>query len=101
MKSQRPIIPYYWHTNPTGVKNGRRRGWIEYSGVQPQNQWQGLGRAALLAGLRQLQAVGAETALLGTYTANKTAVNLYETMGFTRLAIPETPAYQKIYSPHA
>jgi ribosomal protein S18 acetylase RimI-like enzyme len=83
------------------AQSGRRRGWIDYIGVRPENQRQGLGRAMLLAGLRQLQAAGAEMALLGTNTANKSAVNLYETTGFTRLATPETPAYQKIYSPHA
>ncbi len=83
------------------AQSGRRRGWIEYLGVRPENRRQGLGRAALLAGLRQLQAAGAETALLGTMNSNKTAVNLYETTGFTRLATPETPAYQKTYSLHA
>jgi ribosomal protein S18 acetylase RimI-like enzyme len=77
------------------AQSGRRRGWIEYLGVRPENRRQGLGRAALLAGLRQLQAAGAETALLGTNTANKSAVNLYETTGFTRLATVETTAYQK------
>ena len=83
------------------AQSDRRRGWIEYLGVRSENRRQGLGRAALLAGLRQLQAVGVEVALLGTMNSNKTAVNLYETMGFTRLATPETPAYQKIYWPHA
>jgi mycothiol synthase len=77
------------------VQSGRRRGWIEYLGVRPENRRQGLGRAALLAGLRQLQTAGAETALLGTNTANRSAVNLYETTGFTRLAAVETTAYQK------
>ncbi|MBE2201492.1 MAG: GNAT family N-acetyltransferase [Anaerolinea sp.] len=83
------------------AQSGRRRGWIDYIGVRPENQRQGLGRAMLLAGLRQLQAAGVEVALLGTMNSNKTAVNLYETTGFTRLATPETPAYQKIYWPHA
>jgi mycothiol synthase len=78
------------------VQSGRRRGWIEYIGVRPEKRRQGLGRAALLAGLRQLQTAGAETALLGTNTANKSAVNLYETTGFTRLATLEMPAYQRI-----
>jgi ribosomal protein S18 acetylase RimI-like enzyme len=59
-------------------------------------------RASLtpLARLRQLQAAGAETALLGTMNSNKSAVKLYETTGFTRLETLETPGYQKIYSPH-
>jgi len=83
------------------AQSGLRRGWIEYIGVRPENRWQGLGRVLLLAGLRQLQAAGAEMALLGTNTANKSAVNLYETTGFTRLATAATPAYQKSYSPHA
>jgi len=83
------------------AQSGRRRGWIDYIGVRPENRRQGLGRAMLLAGLRQLQAAGVEIALLGTNTANKSAVNLYETTGFARLATPETPAYQKSYSPHA
>jgi mycothiol synthase len=83
------------------AQSGRRRGWIEYLGVRPENRRQALGRAALLAGLRQLQTAGAETALLGTNSANESAVNLYETTDFTRLATPQTPAYQKIYPPHA
>jgi GNAT superfamily N-acetyltransferase len=83
------------------AQSGRRRGWIEYIGVRPENRRQGLGRAVLLAGLRQLQAAGAETALLGTNTANKSAIKLYETTGFTRLETLETLGYQKIYSPHA
>jgi mycothiol synthase len=78
------------------AQSGRRRGWIEYLGVRLENRRQGLGRAVLLAGLRQLQAAGAETALLGTNTANESAVNLYETTGFTRLATLEMPAYQRI-----
>jgi mycothiol synthase len=77
------------------AQSGRRRGWIEYLGVRPQKRRQGLGRAALLAGLRQLQAAGAETVLLGTMSSNRSAVNLYKTTGFTRLATVETMAYQK------
>jgi ribosomal protein S18 acetylase RimI-like enzyme len=50
----------------------------------------------LLAGLRQLQAAGVETALLGTMSSNQSAVKLYETTGFTRLATVETTAYEKI-----
>lgn len=80
------------------AQSGRRRGWIEYLGVRPENRRQGLGRAALLAGLRQLQAAGAETALLGTMSSNRSAVNLYETTGFTRLESLETTAYQKSLS---
>jgi ribosomal protein S18 acetylase RimI-like enzyme len=81
------------------AQSGRRRGWIEYLGVRPENQRQGFGRAALLAGLRQLQAAGSEMALLGTLNSNKSAVNLYEATGFTRLATLETQPYQKIYAP--
>jgi mycothiol synthase len=77
------------------AQSGRRRGWIEYLGVRPEKRQQGLGRAVLLAGLRQLQTAGAETALLGTMNSNISAVNLYETVGFTRLATVETVAYQK------
>jgi mycothiol synthase len=83
------------------AQSGRRRGWIEYLGVRPENRRQGLGRVMLLAGLRQLQTAGVETALLGTNTANKSAVNLYEATGFTRLVTLEMRVSQKIYSPHA
>jgi ribosomal protein S18 acetylase RimI-like enzyme len=78
------------------AQSGRRRGWIEYLGVRPEKRRQGLGRAALLAGLRQLQAAGVETALLGTMSSSQSAVKLYETTGFTRLATVETTAYEKI-----
>lgn len=60
---------------------GRRDGWVDLVGTLPELRGKGLGRAALLAGLRQLQAQGATRALLGTQSTNS-AQRLYASAGF-------------------
>jgi mycothiol synthase len=59
----------------------RRDGWIDLVGVRPELRGKGLGRAVLLAGLRQLQALGVTRALLGTQSTNN-AQRLYTSVGF-------------------
>ena len=67
------------------AQSGRNEGWIQLLGVRRGFRKRGLGRAALLAGLRYLQGAGAETALLDVDAANPTgALRLYEGAGFTR-----------------
>ena len=60
---------------------GRRDGWVDLVGTRPELRGKGLGRAVLLAGLCQLQALGAARALLGTQSTNS-AQRLYASVGF-------------------
>ena len=60
---------------------GRRDGWVDLVGTRPELRGRGLGRAALLAGLRQLRTQGANRALLGTQSTNS-AQRLYTSVGF-------------------
>lgn len=77
--------------------NGAERmGWIDYVGTRPEHQRLGLGRAALVAGLAQLTAWGAHTALLVTISTNVPAVGLYHATGFEPLALTEMPSYEKL-----
>jgi mycothiol synthase len=72
----------------------QRIGWIDYVGTKPEYQHQGLGRAILLASLRQLQLWGAEKAMLITISTNTPAVRLYQAVGFAQQHIPERPSYE-------
>jgi ribosomal protein S18 acetylase RimI-like enzyme len=51
-------------------------------GTHPEFQRLGLGRAALLEGLRRLQTYGAATAYVGTSAANHRSQGLYQSAGF-------------------
>ncbi len=77
------------------ARSGQRVGWIDYVETRPEQQRRGLGRAALLAGLRQVREWGAETAALITVNTNTPALKLYETVGFARMEISEVPGYEK------
>jgi mycothiol synthase len=62
---------------------GRSEGWISLLGSRRGYRNLGLGRAVLLAGLRRLQADGAESAVLGVDASSPTgATRLYESVGF-------------------
>lgn len=74
-------------------------GWIDYVQTSPDYLRRGLGRAALCAGLRQLKAWGAETAMLVTLTNNTPAVALYRAAGFEEAAVSEAASYQKTVTP--
>lgn len=64
-------------------RQGRREGWISLLGTRRGYRGVGLGRALLLAGLRQLKADGADAALLGVDASSLTgATKLYESVGF-------------------
>lgn len=65
-------------------RSGRQEGWVSLLGSRRGYRKLGLGRAALLAGLRQLKADGADTALLGVDADSPTgATRLYESAGFS------------------
>jgi ribosomal protein S18 acetylase RimI-like enzyme len=76
-------------------RTNQRIGWIDYVETQPEQQKKGLGRAALSAGLLQLQQWGTETAMLITMSTNIPAITLYNKTGFDLAEIPEHPIYQK------
>jgi mycothiol synthase len=65
------------------ARTGRLEGWVGVLGTRRGFRRQGLGRAMLLAGLRALQNVGMETALLGVDADNPSgALGLYQSVGF-------------------
>jgi ribosomal protein S18 acetylase RimI-like enzyme len=78
--------------------SGQRLGWVDYIETKPEQRQHGLGRAILYAGLNQLRAWGAETAMLVTVSSNTAAMRLYERTGFERVAIAEPPSYQKQFA---
>lgn len=57
-------------------------GEFEPVGTAPAYRRQGAGRAVMLEGLRRLRAAGAETAIVYTSGNNRSAVALYESVGF-------------------
>jgi ribosomal protein S18 acetylase RimI-like enzyme len=73
----------------------QRIGWIDYIETASNQQKKGLGKAILLAGLKQLQKSGADTAMLITTNNNTSAINLYKQTGFEDAGIKENPSYQK------
>lgn len=75
--------------------NGPRLGWIDYIQTRPEQRRQGLGRAALLAGLARLRQWGAGAAMLVTVSKNTLAVKLYDKAGFERVAVAEATSYEK------
>lgn len=67
-------------------QKNRREGWIGSLGTRRGFRRQGLARAMLLAGLKQLQAAGMDTAKLAVDTQNPNAAQtLYESVGFRKL----------------
>jgi ribosomal protein S18 acetylase RimI-like enzyme len=76
--------------NPDG-----RAGQIEPMGTDPAYQRMGLGRAALVEGLRRLHEQGVRTVYVGTSTANQRSLPLYQSVGF-RLHHRKVPYRQTI-----
>ncbi len=68
-----------------------RSGYVEPVGTHPAHQRRGLGKAVMLAALRQLQRMGAVWAYVGSYSPAAHA--LYESVGFTDFDL--LPAYRK------
>ena len=76
-------------------RSGERIGWIDYIETKPDYQNKGFGQAILLAGLHQLQELGADTAMLVTINTNTPAINLYKKTGFIEVENLEKPGYIK------
>lgn len=80
-------------------QTSRRIGWIDYVETKETERGKGLGRFALLSGLAQLQAWGAETAMLVTINTNAAAVRLYEKTGFEQVDLEEPQKFEKKVEP--
>jgi ribosomal protein S18 acetylase RimI-like enzyme len=63
-----------------------RRGYLQRLAVHPQHQASGLGRALVVDALRWMRRRGADRAVVNTQESNTRALELYERMGFRRLA---------------
>ncbi|MEO0828515.1 MAG: GNAT family N-acetyltransferase [Cyanobacteria bacterium J06642_9] len=77
------------------LRKGAKEGWVNVLGTRRGYRQQGLGRAMLSTGLRQLKAAGMATALLGVDSINPSgALKLYQSVGFQQLYT--TLVYQKM-----
>ncbi len=63
-------------------RHGPRLGEIHVIGVHPEFQRRGLGRAIVLEGLAYLAGAGCDRAMLYVDAANRTALGLYQSLGF-------------------
>jgi mycothiol synthase len=76
------LLGFHWtKIHPDGL------GEVYVVGVDPSSQGLGLGRTLTLAGLRYLRDRGVPQILLYVDESNASAVNLYESLGFTRHAV--------------
>ena len=78
---------------PSPPHEPSRPGEIYVIGVDPAHQGIGLGRALVLGGLEALHESGAEIGMLFVDAANRAAVGLYESLGFTTARIDR--AYER------
>ncbi|TDQ54925.1 mycothiol synthase [Actinorugispora endophytica] len=79
------IAGYHWtktHADGAGLTDGEPVGEVYVVGVDPAWQGSGLGRALTLTGLRHLRDRGLPWVLLYVDEENRTAVRLYESLGF-------------------
>ena len=90
------VIGYCWTVEKHEYvpSTGKRAGCIFMLGVKDSYRNTGLGRKLLFEGLRHLKRKGCETASINVDSRNKSAFNLYKSMGFKVSA--ETFWYQKI-----
>lgn len=68
-----------WMDSVQGIRTGQ----IEPLGVLPEAQKRGIGRAILLAALRQMRTLGCEIAEIDAESTNSASNHLYESVGFT------------------
>ncbi|MFB8789799.1 MAG: GNAT family N-acetyltransferase [Potamolinea sp.] len=69
-----------WEEN---ARSGRKEGWIKLLGTRQNFRKLGLGKAMLIAAIKQLKAMGIEQVKLGVDAQNLTsATRLYESVGF-------------------
>jgi mycothiol synthase len=78
-EAQQRLVGFHWTKD-----HGDALGEVYVIGVDPSMQGKRLGEALLLHGLRHLHATGCRTALLYVESDNRSALALYERLGFTR-----------------
>lgn len=74
---------YNWTFRAEGPSGST--GWIAMTGVHPDYRRQGIGRTALMAGMRYLRKVGVRTIDLEVDSQNSAAMELYSLTGFRRV----------------
>lgn len=82
---------YNWTFRAEGPSGST--GWVAMTGVHPDYRRQGIGRTALLAGMRYLSERGVRTIDLEVDGQNSAAIELYGSTGFRR--VRETVWYQR------
>lgn len=81
------IVGYCWvELVPSADASGEQQGLIHMLGADPDYQGRGIGRKALMAGLAYLMNKGVKTASLSVDSSNRSACNLYRSIGFVRQA---------------
>jgi mycothiol synthase len=81
------IVGYCWVELVPSADNGSEQdGIIHMLGADPDYQGKGIGRKALMAGLAYLMKKGVKTASLSVDSKNRSACNLYRSIGFIRQA---------------
>ncbi|WP_030543026.1 GNAT family N-acetyltransferase [Streptomyces albus] len=68
-----------------GTQSDKSRSWILGLGIDRRSRGRGFGRQLMAEALRRLRAAGVREVRLTVEPANTAAVELYESMGFTRL----------------
>jgi mycothiol synthase len=69
---------------PSNDSDGEQQGLIHMLGADPDYQGRGIGRKVLMAGLAYLMKKGVKTASLSVDSSNRSACNLYRSIGFVR-----------------
>jgi mycothiol synthase len=81
------IVGFCWvELVPSVDISGKQEGLIHMLGADPDYQGKGIGRTALMAGLAYLVKKGIKTASLSVDSTNRSACNLYRSIGFERQA---------------
>ena len=81
------IVGYCWaEIVPSSDNDSEQEGIIHMLGADPDYQGKGIGRKALMAGLAYLMKKGVKTASLSVDSKNRSACNLYRSIGFTQQA---------------
>jgi len=73
------------------VRTGGDLGSLAKMAVSPEMQGRGIGRALLVRAIEQARDMGLRTLTLGSNTQLKSAIHLYESLGFVHLPVEQWP----------